>query len=78
MNNIEIIQRIKTVWENGGNIIEYLKEINGRRDNSLEDILISYDFQSGSYIKGAKENQDFNLKYTKYIAEIINSLGPIN
>jgi ubiquinone/menaquinone biosynthesis C-methylase UbiE len=78
MNNIEIIQKIKTVWKNGGNIIEYLKEINGRSNNSIEDILISYDFQSGSYIKGAKENPEFNFKYTKYIAKTLNSLGPIN
>jgi hypothetical protein len=73
--NNEIIQKIKTVWEYGGNIIAYLKELDGRSNNSLEDILISYDFQSGSYIRETKENPIFNFNYTKHIAEILNSLN---
>lgn len=78
MSNIEIIQKIKSVWENGGNIIEYLKSLDGRKNNSIEDILISYDFQAGSYIKGVEQNPDFNFKYTQYIADVIDSIGPVN
>ena len=76
--NNEIIQKIKSIWEKGGNIIEHLKEINGSSNNSIEDILISYDFQAGSYIKGTKDNPEFNFNYTNYIAEILNNLGPIH
>ncbi|MFA6409826.1 MAG: methyltransferase domain-containing protein [Gammaproteobacteria bacterium] len=64
---------IKKIYENGENIIQYLKDENTK--NTDEIILISYDFQSGSYIKHAKENPGFLKKYTRSIAEVIAEFG---
>ena len=51
-----MLKRIKEVYENGGNIMEYLRSGNG---NSVEDILISYDFQAGTYEEEYYTKQDF-------------------
>lgn len=77
MNNnlLNLIPRIKELYEKGENIIQYFKNQNNRDFNTLQDILISYDFQSGSYIKYAEQNPDFNYNYTTEISNIINNLG---
>lgn len=48
MNKKSILKEIKKIYEKGGNIVQYLREGN---NNSLEDIMISYDFQAGNYTK---------------------------
>ena len=73
-NKISILSRIKEIYNNGGNIIDFLKKISNQDKNSIEDILISYDFQAGSYIKFAEENSDFLNKYTYKISEDIKNL----
>lgn len=45
----EMIGRIKKIYEDGGNIIKYLKQLEHRGYNTTEDIMISYDFQAGTY-----------------------------
>ena len=78
MKKIKQLQKIKEVYANGGNIIQYLKSINGNQStNTIEDIMISYDFQAGSYIKQLSENPEFKIKYCAAIASIINQLGKI-
>lgn len=47
--NSKQIKTIQKVYEQGGNLIKYLKENEGRDENKIEDILISYDFQAGTY-----------------------------
>jgi hypothetical protein len=54
MEKLKELNKIKKLYENGGNIIQYLKSMDNNSMNSLEDILISYDFQAGSYIKYCK------------------------
>jgi hypothetical protein len=51
MEKFKIIDKIKEIYHSGGNIIHYLNK--GSSQNSIEDILISYDFQAGSYIKNS-------------------------
>ena len=69
MKKIKQLQKIKEVYANGGNIIQYLKSINGNQStNTIEDIMISYDFQAGSYIKQLSENpnpEEENTNKTK-------------
>lgn len=48
-----ILNKVAEIYNGGGNIIKYLREGNV---NSIEDIMISYDFQAGSYSKGFYEN----------------------
>ncbi len=75
INNLNILPRIKEIYESGGNIIQYLKNIELRDFNSLQDILISYDFQSGEYIKQIEANLQYSFDYSNAIAIIIKSLG---
>ncbi len=78
MDNLKILHRVKEIYENNENIIEYLKDIEGRKENTIEDILISYDFQAGSYIKGYEKNLEKKEEYCDELASILNHLGPIN
>jgi ubiquinone/menaquinone biosynthesis C-methylase UbiE/uncharacterized protein YbaR (Trm112 family) len=70
----ELLGTIKKIYKKGGNIIEYLKG-NKIAKNTNEMIIISYDFQSGSYIKNIAKNPNFNKKRVRAIAKIINGLG---
>ena len=49
------LNSLKEFYRSGGNILKFLRENNGRNSNTAEDILISYDLQSGSYIEAAKK-----------------------
>ena len=46
MEKFKQLQKIKELYEKGGNIIEYLKSIDNNDTNTTEDIMISYDFQA--------------------------------
>lgn len=67
-NKLGILSQIKDLYQSGGNIIQFLKSLNGESKNSLEDILISYDFQAGSYIEFVKKNPEYMESYSKLIA----------
>lgn len=72
--NKQSLQAIRKVYEKGGNIIQYLKQ-NQHELNTLEMILISYDFQSGSYVREAEKDPEYNRLYTSAIARVITGLG---
>ncbi len=72
MKNINKLKIIKTIYDQGGNIMEFLNDGN---KNNINDILISYDLQAGSYIKNFTKNFDFYNKYGSEIANEINKLG---
>src|SRR5688572_8996548 len=72
---IDLIPRIKELHKKGANIIQFLKNESGEELNTVEDILISYDFQAGSYIKFVNENSSYHDAYTREIASILNDLG---
>ncbi len=74
MQNFAIIKRIKEIFEKGENIIEFLKNVDGHKSNTLEDILIAYDLQSGSYVKHYLLHQEESEKYCKCIVNIVNTL----
>jgi ubiquinone/menaquinone biosynthesis C-methylase UbiE len=75
LKKIELIPQIKKLFENGENIIDYLKKIDGRNANSIEDILISYDFQAGSYVKWVNENYTLKMEHISALAKIFAELG---
>ncbi|MGO5072720.1 methyltransferase domain-containing protein [Clostridium sporogenes] len=78
MNKFKILNTIKKVYENNGNIIQYLKDLEGQKHNSLEDILISYDFQAGSYIESYKKQPKIKDRYCKKLAQTIDNMGDYN
>jgi ubiquinone/menaquinone biosynthesis C-methylase UbiE len=69
------LKEIQRVYKSGGNIIATLRT-DGSHMNETENVAISYDFQAGSYIRDLEtpQNADHNEKYTKALADIINSL----
>jgi len=78
MEKINLLERISSLYDRGENIISYLKQISNNNKNSIEDILISYDFQAGTYTEFAKNNIQYLNSYTTAIAETINKLGAFN
>jgi ubiquinone/menaquinone biosynthesis C-methylase UbiE len=77
-NSLQIVSKIKEIYENNGNIIKYLKNEKNTTQNSIEDILISYDFQSGTYIDFVTQNPEYINKYTESLAKVIKNLGNSN
>jgi uncharacterized protein YbaR (Trm112 family) len=69
------LQSVKEIYERGGNIIQHLKDGDLSKVNTSEMIQISYDLQSGRYIKFAKGNTEYIENYTKAIAKAIDGLG---
>ena len=68
------LQKIKEIYENGGNIISYLKSL--EKDHSMaEMVMISYDLQAGSYIEKAKKFPEFEEHRANVYAQIIDELG---
>ena len=74
-NKIGILSRINEIYKSGGNIIQFLKSKKSDSLNNLEDILISYDFQAGSYIEFVKANPEYIEKYSKLIANEFEKLN---
>lgn len=66
------LKYIEGIYKKGENIIQHLKDAEGLKNNTDEIITISYDLQSGSYIKHIREDPGFNEKYTRAISKIIN------
>lgn len=75
MEKLKILNKIKELYAKGENIVQYLKANNNSSKNNIEDILISYDFQSGSYINFYKNNIQYYKDYCGAIAKVINPLG---
>lgn len=78
MEKFKQLKKIKEVYSRGENMIKYLKRIDDHQQNSIEDILISYDFQSGSYIRSFANNAEYKDNYCKALAEKIEELEHIN
>jgi ubiquinone/menaquinone biosynthesis C-methylase UbiE/uncharacterized protein YbaR (Trm112 family) len=77
MEKFKQLQKIKQLYESGGNIIQYLKSIDNSELNTIEDILISYDFQSGSYIKSYAKNPEYVNNYGQALSSIINKIDNV-
>lgn len=68
----DIIKRVKKIYEENGNIMEYLRDSAQRDYNTPEDIMISYDFQAGSYNENYMKNRKL---YEDYHCEISQNLN---
>jgi ubiquinone/menaquinone biosynthesis C-methylase UbiE/uncharacterized protein YbaR (Trm112 family) len=71
---IENLNKIKKIFDSGRNVMEYLKEADVNQD--VDDmVLISYDFQAGSYIIKSEENPEYEEERANVYSEIFNNLG---
>ena len=68
------ISEVKKIYESGGNIMDFLKSKSNCKLNSTESILISYDFQAGTYTQFAKTNSEYLNNYTGAIARLLDKL----
>lgn len=75
MYNYKIINQIKKLYQNGDNIIEFLRSLRPEGKVSVEDILISYDFQAGEYVQDYKNYPDVMNRYSHAIAQRLKGLG---
>lgn len=73
-SKLGILSRISEIYKDGGNIIQFLKGMNKQAKNNLEDILISYDFQAGSYIDFVTKDPDYIEKYTSLLVREFEKL----
>ena len=69
---ISILKRIQEIYDRGENIINFL---NNGEGNSAEDIMISYDFQAGSYVSCFYENYEEEIRRAHKIAGYIKELN---
>ena len=71
---INDLKNIQKIFNEGGNILEFLKKTNSEQyiDTMSQ---ISYDFQAGSYIKKAEENNEFQDERAIVYSTILNGLG---
>lgn len=74
INKLTLLPKIKELYKSGGNIIQFLKEFNHDKKTTFEDILISYDFQAGSYTEIVSNNMDYMNRYSQMIADEIEGL----
>ena len=76
MDKLSLLNRIKQLYtEENVNIMNFLKQECNESSNDIADILISYDFQAGTYIKAFYNNQQFYFDYLKPLAKIIDETG---
>lgn len=76
MDKFSLLNRIKQLYtESNINIMEFLKQENDENSNDIADILISYDFQAGTYIKDFLERQQFYYDYLKPLSNIIDEIS---
>ena len=78
MDKYELLGKIADIYAKGGNILEYLRAIEERDDNTIEDIMISYDFQAGSYNSKYRKSLDEFNKPLMAMVEIMNMYLPEN
>ncbi len=78
MDAFKHLQALKTHYANGGNLMQYLRELDGRSTNTIDDILISYDFQAGSYTELYWQHKAQKDQYYALVADILAQLGPFS
>jgi len=75
MFNSKIINMVEDTYLQGGNIMQFLSSVNQGGENSREAILLSYDYQAGTYVAAYKKNPAPLERYTKQISDEIGKLG---
>lgn len=68
------IKELKRLYEQGVNIMDYLRKERGVDANDSEIIQLSYDLQAGSYIKHAKENPEMTKRIGEEVYSVIQDL----
>lgn len=75
MNKLKLLNRIKELYQNSDiNIIEYLKKMDNEEYNTNEDVMISYDFQAGTYVSAYKSDCFMKNEYCLSLAKVFDGV----
>lgn len=75
-NKLKNLEELKNLYNNNENIMEYLR--GDSKKNNIDDIILSYELQAGSYLKGYEQNKEFYAAYTKKIFDELFKLGKVS
>ena len=78
MKLFKTLKEIQNIYSKGGNMMNYLKNKTNTNQNTIEAILISYDFQAGNYIEKAKNNPELEELHSNNIINVIKKYGDFN
>lgn len=79
-SKLALTRHIAELYARGGNIMAKLRSHAPGGDgrlNTVEDIMISYDFQAGSYIRSYEQDPAYLDQYTAELRRVLAGLGPI-
>ena len=65
------IRLAKEVYERGGNVTEFLKEVRDQSRNDAEIIEIAYDLQAGTYSSLALKDAEYSNSYADQVASVL-------
>jgi len=74
-NKLALTRRVGEIYSSGGNLMAFLREQATSSRNTVEDIMIAYDFQAGSYIAAFERDPAYLQAYTSELAEVFRRLG---
>lgn len=74
-NKMKMLYDLKQRYSKRENIINFLKDSSGEKVNSVSDILISYDLQAGSYIRGYNRDRAIRDRFAERLAGVLSDLG---
>jgi uncharacterized protein YbaR (Trm112 family) len=81
-SKLALTRHIAELYARGENVMANLRRLSDGTGaviaNTVEDIMISYDFQAGSYIRSYEENPDYLDRYTSELRGVLARLGPID
>lgn len=69
------LNTIRRLYQDGVNLMHHFRQSQDESLNDTNSILISYDFQAGTYIAYAEDRPEFTANYTQSIANILAELG---
>ena len=61
------------IYRKNENLIEYMRSQSKTEANTAEQIMISYDFQAGTYTKDFYQAPESRIQTAKWIADIISA-----
>ncbi len=74
MIDLSKLREMRQMYDEGANLIEYLKNQGYDKDTLSEAIMISYDIQSGSYTRSDEQKPEVRENYTDALAKVLNQL----
>lgn len=77
-SKLALTRHIAELYARGENVLKNLRGSGPGARNSVEDIMISYDFQAGSYIESYRRDPGYLERYTDELAGILSRLGRIS